>query len=514
MTTAIATQETAIIDQKTLEEYLFTSGAGDKIGPQQKALFFEMAKAFNLNPFKREVYLVPYYDKEAGKYTVSILTGYEVYIQRAEATGKLNGWHVKAVTEDGKTKAILTIYRKDWAHPFEHEVLMNEYNSGRNLWRNKPMTMLKKVAISQGFRMCFTELSGMPYTQDEMNEVTGGAEEIREPSSTKPAKRPQPTKTPAKNETPPPIETPPTKTTPNTVNTVEDAKKFVEKPIGVIEEDNDPLAPLIEAYRFPMRETELGTSLDFKYQYEENGDLFEYHVPLLKETKKGLKNRHTFVVTRIFPNNDNYKEVPLVRGFIAALSGEPRMSFWTRQHAQCYRNNYTKLQHGCGNATYQPSQEFSETFVNEPFIEFAKLIAKQCIDAVLENAKFLYGDERYSTKTIKELAKLYMEFFIPLPHEEDPLFNIMCQQRQSLSGGTKGMKGGTSLYEGKITKDQAESFLANTQFALSLKEQTINKIYAAGGWNEFALPNLTPQNENIIRPILASISKQMKERFQ
>jgi hypothetical protein len=46
---------------------------------------------------------------------------------------------------------------------------MSEYNTGKSLWASKPITMLKKVAMAQAFRLAFPdELGGMPYTSDEL----------------------------------------------------------------------------------------------------------------------------------------------------------------------------------------------------------------------------------------------------------------------------------------------------------------------------------------------------------
>ena len=37
------------------------------------------------------------------------------------------------------------------------------------IWKEKPITMIKKVAIAQGFRLCFPEeLGGLPYTAEEI----------------------------------------------------------------------------------------------------------------------------------------------------------------------------------------------------------------------------------------------------------------------------------------------------------------------------------------------------------
>ena len=46
------------------------------------------------------------------------------------------------------------------------------------MWKEKPVTMIKKVAIVQGFRMAFPdEFGGMPYTAEELpDEMTKPAE--------------------------------------------------------------------------------------------------------------------------------------------------------------------------------------------------------------------------------------------------------------------------------------------------------------------------------------------------
>jgi phage recombination protein Bet len=138
--------------------------------------FIEIAQGFGLNPFKREIY--------ASKYgnNFSVIVGYETYIKRAERSGRLSGWNVttEGGIDDGSLKAIITIHRNDFTHPFVHEVFYVEYvqrtKEGRptKFWSDKPYTMIKKVAMAQGFRLCFSdELGGMPYTADELPEHVG-----------------------------------------------------------------------------------------------------------------------------------------------------------------------------------------------------------------------------------------------------------------------------------------------------------------------------------------------------
>ncbi|MGL4383803.1 MAG: recombinase RecT, partial [Flavobacterium sp.] len=71
----------------------------------------------------------------------------------------------------------VTIYRKDRTKPFIWEAYYDECvqrTSGgavTKFWQ-KSRFMTKKVAISQAFRLCFSdELGGMPYTSDEMPEI-------------------------------------------------------------------------------------------------------------------------------------------------------------------------------------------------------------------------------------------------------------------------------------------------------------------------------------------------------
>lgn len=166
-----------VITEKKIVSYLDTFNLSSSLTVEEKKQFIQISVAYNLNPFKREVYCIPYMinqkNPSTGKWEkvrkLSIITGYEVYIKRAERLGVLDGWNIKIEKADSDIKAIITIYRKDWKEPFVHDVLLSEYKEEKKMWKEKPVTMIKKVAIAQGFRMCFPdELGGMPYTSDEM----------------------------------------------------------------------------------------------------------------------------------------------------------------------------------------------------------------------------------------------------------------------------------------------------------------------------------------------------------
>jgi len=182
MKNEIANNNVGAIDVDKIKTYLETMNLTSNLTKLEVQQFVEISIAFGLNPFKREIYASKFLDK------FSIIVGYETYIKRAERSGILAGWKV---TTDGQMsndsnkctlKAIIQIHRKDWPNPFEHEVLFNEYvqrkkdGTPNRFWAEKPITMIKKVAIAQGFRLCFSdELGGLPYTKEEIDIEEGSA---------------------------------------------------------------------------------------------------------------------------------------------------------------------------------------------------------------------------------------------------------------------------------------------------------------------------------------------------
>jgi phage recombination protein Bet len=165
--------EKSTFDVEKIKTYLKTMNLANNLSQQEVTQFIEIAQGFGLNPFKREIY--------ASKYgnSFSVIVGYETYIKRAERSGLLSGWNVvtSGSMSENTLKATITIHRKDFTHPFIHEVEYSEYvqrtKEGRptKFWSEKPLTMIKKVAMAQGFRLCFSdELGGMPYTAEELPE--------------------------------------------------------------------------------------------------------------------------------------------------------------------------------------------------------------------------------------------------------------------------------------------------------------------------------------------------------
>lgn len=152
----VAKYEAEVVSLADVKKYI-----APKATDKELFMFMGICKAYGLNPMKREIHFIKY-----GESAASIVVGYETYLKRAEKTGKLDGWEVET---NGKT-ATIKIRRKDWKEPFIWTVEKSEFDKGQANWKTMPNFMLKKIAISQGFRLAFpVEMGGMPYIPEEIS---------------------------------------------------------------------------------------------------------------------------------------------------------------------------------------------------------------------------------------------------------------------------------------------------------------------------------------------------------
>ena len=140
-----------------------------KVDDQTAILAIAYAKHLGLDPLKKEIHLIPYWDKEQGRHVIQPIVAYTEYLKRAEASGKLDGWEIEfGVDKDLGRYATVTIYRKDRSHPVRWTVYEKEVKKDTRTWKEQPLFMLRKVAISQAFRMAFpAETAHLPYEDAE-----------------------------------------------------------------------------------------------------------------------------------------------------------------------------------------------------------------------------------------------------------------------------------------------------------------------------------------------------------
>ena len=190
MSTEIAKRsETAVstlpsINESDIVRYLDMSGVTSRLTEGEKQLFIMKCVSEGLNPHKGDIYPVVYGNGDNRK--VNMITAYQVFIRRAELTGKLEHWHVwtEGSKQTNDLVAKISIQRSDWNEPFEYEVDFSEFVGTSPLWNKMPKQMLKKCAIGNGFRLAFPEDCGGLYMEEEMqaehvNVTVGGENTVK-----------------------------------------------------------------------------------------------------------------------------------------------------------------------------------------------------------------------------------------------------------------------------------------------------------------------------------------------
>jgi len=158
-----------------LVKRMFAKGATD----DEFAVFLELAKRYNLDPFKRQIFFLPdRRQNEPGK----IMVSHAGLIHIAHSSDQWAGMKTFIITKDGEERlivddpsdiagAVCYVYRKDWKEPLIHAVAFKEYfkqnNSRMGPWYTMPQTMIKKVAEAGALRRAF-DLGGL-YIEEEMD---------------------------------------------------------------------------------------------------------------------------------------------------------------------------------------------------------------------------------------------------------------------------------------------------------------------------------------------------------
>lgn len=203
-------------------------------------IFLETCRAYHLNPFTKEAYLI-HYDNKNDETPATIVLGKNCYLQMAERHPAFDGFEAGIVVYsegqivdregsilyDGETLlgGWAKVYRKDRTRPGYDEVKLDEYNTGKSLWASKPATMIRKVALVHALRETFPSTFGLLYDESEINVVAeGSAREVEEP-----AQLPRRTRRPAASTKP-------------AVEITTDAGKSDTEPPPAYNEDGDPFA--------------------------------------------------------------------------------------------------------------------------------------------------------------------------------------------------------------------------------------------------------------------------------
>ena len=170
-----------------------------KVTKEEAYLFIKLCQHQQLNPFLREVYLIKYGDSPA-----TMVVGKETFTKRAERHAAFDGYEVGVyalddkgnVTErvgafypDGETVvgAWARVYRKDRSRCYEATVRLAEYEAHKadgslnKSWRERPATMIRKVALVQALREAFPDQFAGMYIAEEPQDAEKMSGEIQMP---------------------------------------------------------------------------------------------------------------------------------------------------------------------------------------------------------------------------------------------------------------------------------------------------------------------------------------------
>lgn len=166
-------------------------------------IFLETCKAYHLNPFTKEAYLIHYDNKNADTASTIVL-GKNCYMQMAERNPAYDGFEAGVITLDKEAGQIFhregsivyegedllggwaKVYRKDRTRPNYEEVNLGEYDTGNSIWAKSKATMIRKVALVHALREAFPTTFGSLYDESEVSvhvDAEGSAREIDEPAS-------------------------------------------------------------------------------------------------------------------------------------------------------------------------------------------------------------------------------------------------------------------------------------------------------------------------------------------
>lgn len=164
------------LSYQIVRDYLVKGGG--KVSDQDLVQFISICKFNQLNPFLGEAYLVKY-----GTTPATMVVSKEALLKRADACENYEGIEAGIIViRDGKVVELegcffadndklvggwAKVYRSDRRYPTVAKVRLDEYDKKQSVWKEKPSTMISKVAKVQALREAFPAQLGAMYTAEE-----------------------------------------------------------------------------------------------------------------------------------------------------------------------------------------------------------------------------------------------------------------------------------------------------------------------------------------------------------
>lgn len=204
---------------QTVAAYIATGNADAE--PKDVVRFMATCRARGLNPLAGDCYMTVYRNRQTGQKSVSTVVSKDYFVRTAASQESFDGLDSGVVvykprtgemeervgTIVGKNSEQLVggwaaVYDKRRSHPTKVTVALSEYDTGKSLWKSKPATMIRKVALVQALRETYPAQFGGVYDRDEMPDEMPPAP-VQEPSvAPMPEPAPEPDPEPEPDEGP------------------------------------------------------------------------------------------------------------------------------------------------------------------------------------------------------------------------------------------------------------------------------------------------------------------------
>ena len=164
---------------RTIVRNYLTKGASN-VDDADIVQFISICQFNQLNPFLNEAYLIKY-----GNQPAQMVVSKEALLKRADACETYEGMQAGIIVLRGKDVMEVEgcflapgdmllggwakVYRSDKKFPYVSKVSLAEYDKKQSLWKEKPSTMISKIAKVQALREAFPAQLGAMYTQEEQS---------------------------------------------------------------------------------------------------------------------------------------------------------------------------------------------------------------------------------------------------------------------------------------------------------------------------------------------------------
>lgn len=169
-----------------VNKYIVTGG--QHVDDREVFAFMAKCQARGLNPLAGDAYMTAFLNRATGRVEASVIVSKDYFTRTANQQPTFDGMKagVVVVGKDGalqyregcivgrSTERLVggwaEVYDKRRRVPSRAEVSLDEYDQHRSLWKTKPATMIRKVALVQALREAYPGAYGGVYDSSEMPE--------------------------------------------------------------------------------------------------------------------------------------------------------------------------------------------------------------------------------------------------------------------------------------------------------------------------------------------------------